>query len=77
MRTLSRAERLEIVEEALDLLSEVGRMVEQLRDPWLDAYLTGEFEASSDQGSSFGGTADKLAYYAANLQDDEDESYDD
>ncbi len=72
MRTLSRAERLEIVEEALDLLSEVGRMVEQLRDPWLDAYLCNEFEASSDQGSSFGGTADKLAYYAARLLSEEE-----
>ncbi len=72
MRTLSRAERLEIVEEALDLLSEVGRMVEQLRDPWLDAYLCNEFELSSEQGSHFGGTADRLAYYATRLLSEEE-----
>ncbi len=71
--TLSSDEKREMVAEALELLSRVGVIVEELRDPWLDAYLCNEFEPSSEQGSHFGGAADKLAYYAANLPDDEED----
>ncbi|MDP9378747.1 MAG: hypothetical protein M3Q29_01105 [Chloroflexota bacterium] len=73
MMTLSRAEKLEMVEEALELLSRVGVIVAELDDAWLNAYLCNEWEPSSEQGSHFGGAADKLAYYAANLPDDEED----
>ena len=68
---LASDEKREMVREALELLSQVGEIVRQLNDPWLDAYLCNEFEPSSEEGSHFGGTADKLAYFASNLDDDD------